>query len=75
MNLELIETQALIDELLRRFEHAVFAGMKVNDASEAQYETYQQVGNARTCQGLAFGLIARCEDYRRAVSEPTVGDS
>lgn len=75
MNLELIETQALIDELLGRFEHAVFAGLKVNEATESQYEVRQQVGNQRTCQGLAFGIIARCEDYRRAVSEPTIGDS
>lgn len=75
MNLELIETQALIDELLGRFEHAVFAGLKVNEATEIQYEVRQQVGNQRTCQGLAFGIIARCEDHRRSVSEPTVGDS
>jgi hypothetical protein len=75
MNLELIETQALIDELLARFNHAVFAGLKVNEAMETQYEVRQSVGNQRTCQGLAFGLIARCEDYRRSVSEPTVGDS
>lgn len=75
MNLELIETQALIDELLGRFEHAVFAGLKVNEATESQYEVRHQVGNQRTCQGLAFGIIARCEDYRRSVSEPTVGDS
>lgn len=75
MKLELIETQDLIAELMNRFQHAVFAGMKVNETSEAQYETYRQIGNQRTCQGLAFGLIARCEDYRRSVSEPTVGDS
>lgn len=75
MNLELIETKVLVDELLRRFEHAIFAGLKVNEASETQYETHQRVGNQRTCQGLAFGIIARCEDYRRSVSEPTVGDS
>ena len=75
MNLELIETQALIDELLGRFQHAVFAGLKVNEATERQYEVRQQVGNRRACQGLAFGLIARCEDYLRSVSEPTVGDS
>lgn len=75
MNLELIETDKLINELLRRFEHAVFAGMKVNEASESQYEIRQTIGNQRTCQGLAFGIIARCEDYRRSVSEPTVGDS
>lgn len=75
MNLELIETPALLDELMNRFQHAVFGGLKVNEMSEVQYECWRKVGNDRTCQGLAFGIIARCEDYRRAVSEPTQGDS
>lgn len=74
VNIELIETDRLIDELMRRFDHAVFAGMKVQ-AEESQYERWFKTGNLRTCQGLAFGIIARCEDHRRAVSEPTVGDS
>lgn len=74
MNLELIETDQLLDELMNRFDHAVFAGMKVKQ-DESTYERWQKTGNLRTCQGLAFGLIARCEDYRRSVSEPTRGDS
>ncbi len=74
MNLELIETKRLIDELLRRFDHAVFAGMKVQ-SDESTYERWVKTGNSRTCQGLAFGIIARCEQYRQSIAEPTVGDS
>lgn len=73
-NLELVPTDDLLEEVLGRFEHAVFAGLKVNYASETQYEIRRTIGNSRTCQGLAFSLIARCESYRDSISEPTVGD-
>lgn len=74
MNLELIETDALIDELMRRFDHAVFAGMKVKE-HESNYERWAKTGNLRTCQGLAFGIIARSEDVRREHTEPADGDA
>jgi len=74
MNLELIETDKLIDELMNRFDHAIFAGMKVQ-AEESQYERWFKTGDLRTCQGLAFGVIARCEDHRREIAQPANGDS
>lgn len=73
MNLELIETDKLIDELMNRFDHAVFAGMKVK--ADDQYERWFKTGNLRTCQGLAFGILARCEDYRLEIAQPAQGDS
>ena len=75
MNLELIETDQLLDELMRRFEHAVFHGLKVNEALESHYECRRQCGNSRTCQGLAFGIMTRCEEDLRSRSEPTIGDT
>lgn len=74
MNIELIETRQLVDELMRRFEHAVFAGLKVNEALETQYEMREAVGNMRTCQGLAFAIISKCEYNRNSKAELTSGD-
>jgi hypothetical protein len=62
--LELASTNDLLNELLSRFDHAVFGGMKVrplregeNDTPDGQiYEEKRVVGNTRTCQGLCFAL-------------------
>lgn len=68
MNLELVETATLLTELFRRFDHAVFAGMKVgqerDDGTSAQHEHMERIGNARCCQGLACGLIDKIERQR-----------
>lgn len=72
--LELIETDVLIDELLRRFDHALFCGMKLINADE-HYERFQKVGNSRTVQGLACSVIARLErDLRNRTSPCTPDD-
>lgn len=72
---ELIDTKELVRELLSRFDHAIFAGLKVNEFHDQQYEYRESVGNARTCQGLAYGVISRLESQRNAVAEPCEGDS
>lgn len=72
--IELYTTRQLLDELLARFDHAVFAGLKIDEGIERQYELRDAKGNTRTCQGLALGVIARCEQQREAVAEPTEGD-
>lgn len=74
MNLELAMTSELIDELMVRFDHAVFAGLKVDEAVDRQYETVTSKGNMRTCQGLATAVIIRCEHVRVQKAEPVEGD-
>lgn len=77
--LELIETDALLTELLNRFEHAVFAGMKTKPNADTPdeptiYEIYQKSGNSRTCQGLGHGLISWIERKYCAMKSTLDGD-
>lgn len=62
LDLELIETEQLITELLKRFDSAVFAGSRFQPIEKGSdqcisEETRRYDGNARVCQGLAFGII------------------
>lgn len=66
---ELIETRVLLDELLRRFDHALFCGMKIIDADD-HYERFQKTGNTRTVQGLACSAIGRLERDLAARTAP-----
>ena len=52
-DLELIETKVLIDELLNRFDHSAFIGMKAGIKGEESHE-YEKawLGNAHTIAGL-----------------------
>jgi hypothetical protein len=74
MSLELIETKDLIAELLSRFDHAIFAGLKVDEGIDKQYELRESKGNTRTCQGLAMGVMMKCEVHRAELAEPADGD-
>ena len=79
--IELASTEALLDELCSRFDHAVFAGMKVrplrpNEAECADgqmYEKKRTAGNTRVCQGLCFALMlmkqAQYDEESRAVDD------
>lgn len=67
--LELATMDQLLDELMKRCDHAVFAGMLL-DAPPGQAvgridEKRRIEGNTRTCQGLACGLI----DYAQALHD------
>ena len=69
MNVELIETKALIEELISRFDHAVFVGMKVRDLPDdpencRAYEMKRFKGEHRTCQGLIHAAIALIDRER-----------
>ena len=79
MNPEFIETDALIDELMKRFDHAVFAGMKVmsehDDKDGDIFETRRHVGNTRVCQGLCFELMCRTQAKWEDKVQPVDGDS
>jgi hypothetical protein len=81
MNLELADTDALIAELLGRFEHAVFAGMKTRTLDEdeeselqQQYELIRFTGMMRTCQGLAFAVVSKIEDEHKERREEPDGN-
>lgn len=78
MNLELVETIALLDELMSRFKHAVFAGMKVrpnptikqpDDCDISELKHYK--GEHRTCQGMAYSILAHVERERMKISDYT----
>ena len=77
--IELITTDALITELLSRFDHAIFAGMKVMSEHEDKdgdiFETRRHVGNTRVCQGLAFEIMCRTQAKWEDKVEPVEGDS
>lgn len=55
---QLIATVELIEELGRRFEHFVFAGLKMDDYSDkATVTTLRYYGASTTCAGLASNLM------------------
>jgi hypothetical protein len=65
-DLALFSSHDLIEEVMSRFDHAVFSGLKVQ-GDELPYIVHrQQVGNILTCIGmchsLAFTLSAEHED-------------
>jgi len=53
----LVETEELIAELSSRFDHAIFAGMRINEHGErAPGFVRAWEGNTHTCVGLAVDL-------------------
>jgi hypothetical protein len=52
VQLEFVDTEALLEELLGRFDHAVFAGLKYPE-NMAYQATRLWKGNPFTCNGLA----------------------
>lgn len=63
-DIELYSTDELLMELLHRFEHAVFCGLKL-PVEQEQAAVGQWHGNALTCVGLAQAIgqsaIRHCE--------------
>lgn len=82
--IELIETDALVAELLSRFQHAVFIGAKVrpNQTNEQPndcdicdiFELKEFKGEHRTCQGLAYAMLAHIERVRLSITNEAEGD-
>lgn len=69
-DLQLVKTEVLLAELLGRFEHAVFVGMKTKTATGETYEIWEKTGNSRTCQGLCAGASAWIESRYCEMEEP-----
>ena len=58
MQIELVPTQSLIEELMNRFDHVVISG--IIDGGDPKRFTHK--GNSRTCQGLATGLTFQIQN-------------
>lgn len=69
LSLELATFDELLTELMKRCDHAVFAGMLLDSPPGEQVgriDEHRRIeGNTRTCQGLACGLI----DYAQALHD------
>ena len=75
MTLELVETAALIRELLGRCDHGVVALMRLGDTGPGR-QSIERLwkGNPHTCSGLCNDLSARILERSRA-EETVPGDS
>lgn len=70
MNLDLVETDALLKELMRRFDASAFVGQR-KSAEDDLLERFEMAGQERVVQGLCTSLIIRCEDSIRRRMGPT----
>jgi len=77
MNLELIDTDALINELMSRFDAAVFAGVKIRREAP-QTAHYAEAIRGKGDQYHRLGLASRITDVINAeiahVYKPIEGD-
>ena len=77
--LQAIATDDLLDALCARFDHAIFAGMKVKSEDEhgdgELYEKKRTKGNTRVCQGLAFGIMLYKQGQYEENINPVDGDN
>lgn len=74
MNLELVEDDALIRELMGRFDHAVLALMRVGQDSAAPKATNTKTrwkGHPDTCSGLAMRALTDIQQNRIRMEEST----
>ena len=55
-DIQLISTKDLIDEVMNRFDHAVFSGMRVGSQGRDSYTARRWLGNKATCSGLCSQL-------------------
>lgn len=71
MDLDLISTDDLMEELFGRFDHAVFEGVKVNVTREESVIERQWKGDALMCCGLGTHIIDVCLRFREGnMGEP-----
>ncbi len=69
MNLELVTTHALLDELESRYKDFVFMGRREHDPDSFQ-ENFRYKGDYRVCQGMSYTILSRIEKIRIEDSEP-----
>ena len=62
MDIELIDTDALIAELMTRYDHAIFYGTTLSVDATMMHDRWQYKGNARMCRGLALDMMDRLKD-------------
>ena len=60
VNVDLIETDDLIEALFKRFDHAGFVGQRSTGENDLQ-ERIEMSGQERIIQGLCASLQIRCE--------------
>lgn len=63
--LELASTDALIVELLKRYDHAIFAGLKDRPTAEMPHATlrsWRYVGNEHICTSLGHKMMQVCHE-------------
>ena len=71
VELGLIATDYLIDELFKRFEHSVFGGLQIGVGDGTQQQIIRKwIGNTTTCAGLSFSLAHAIMDTHFEQSEP-----
>jgi hypothetical protein len=59
MDLELVETNDLVEELFKRFDHVIFAGMK-GHTIDKQKVAARSYGNPFACSGLCQMVSQEC---------------
>lgn len=75
--LEEMPTDVIYDELLNRFEHVIFSGLKAKpeDGSPGQRLTsWRYKGDPFVCMGLAYGIMHECQTFRDSDEEPIHAD-
>jgi len=75
--LSLYSLDDLIEEVFRRFDHAVFVGVKALDVINKEDDTTRILtqrrwkGNHYTCSGLCFDMARKiCKDYEQQEDDP-----
>ncbi len=64
--LALVPTFMLQQEIMRRYDHAIFCGVKsrpIEGNPENFIRSWNIVGDYTMCTGLAHVMAARCTDY------------
>lgn len=63
--LALASTVDLENELMSRFDHAIFHGLKLRpteDFPRNHIKSWKYKGDLYICQGLGFEIVARCHE-------------
>ena len=66
--LDLISDEELIDEIISRFDHAVFGGIKEIHEDDDEI-TREWAGKEFTCKGIAIGIIEKINEDMNGVEE------
>ena len=66
MDIELVETETLIVEVMKRFDHAILYGTTMAIDGKTMNDRWQYVGNARMCRGLTLDMMDRLNNVLHA---------